>query len=119
MMVNPNYTEINLEADKNSDYSVFKYYSELIKARATVSKILADGKYNEYYPDSNKILCYSRTLDGKTVLVIANWTVKPQKINLDISSLGTPKLLISNDDTLTDNLPNLLPPLAAVAYIIE
>lgn len=119
MMVNPNYTEINLESDKNSDYSVFKYYSELIKARASVSKILADGKYNEYYPDSNKILCYSRTLDGKTVLVIANWTTKPQKIKLDITGLGTPKLLISNDKTLTDNLPNQLPPLVAVAYIIE
>lgn len=119
MMVNPNYTEINFEADKNSDYSVFKYYSELIKARATVSNILADGKFTEYYPESNNILCYSRTLNGKTVLVIANWTTKPQKVKLDIAGLGTSKLLISNDKTLTDTLPNQLPPLAAVAYIIE
>ena len=69
--VNPAYTRINLEADRNSPDSIFAYYQKLIALRKTHPAIL-DGDLRFHLEDSDQLLVYTRTCSEEQLLVIAN-----------------------------------------------
>ena len=69
--VNPRYTDINLDADRNSPDSIFAYYQKLIELRKTQPAIL-DGDLRFYMEDSEQVLMYSRACARQTLLIIAN-----------------------------------------------
>ena len=71
--INPNFSEINVESDKASEKSVFKYYQRLIKLRHS-EEILTKGNYEELLEDDKNIFAYKRNLDSKSWLIIANMT---------------------------------------------
>lgn len=73
--VNPNFTTINVEADKTSKKSIFKYYQRLIKLRHS-GDILTKGNYEELLEDDKNIYAYKRILDNKSWLIIVNMTAK-------------------------------------------
>ncbi|GEO59383.1 glycoside hydrolase family 13 protein [Companilactobacillus bobalius] len=77
--LNPNYKELNVSNDLRSDKSVFKYYQELIKLRHE-EPILKDGTFELLLPDDKNIFMYTRTLDDKQWLVIANLSSETQKV---------------------------------------
>lgn len=73
--VNPNYDEINVEKDRQSKKSVFKYYQDLIKLRHN-EDILTEGTYKELIPEDENVFAYKRDLNDKHWLVLVNLTSK-------------------------------------------
>ena len=81
LKVNPKYTQINLEADRQSADSIFAYYQKLIGLRKTQPAIL-DGDLKFYYEDSEQLLVYTRSCARQTLLIVANKADAPAEFTL-------------------------------------
>ncbi|MNZ75444.1 Oligo-1,6-glucosidase [compost metagenome] len=87
IQVNPNYSEINVEADLKSPESIFKYYKKLIALRKK-HKVIVYGEYELLFPAHEEIYAYTRTLDQDLLVVILNFSDRepifemPEEINL-------------------------------------
>lgn len=73
LKVNPSYKEINLEADRASEKSVFAYYQALINMRADCPAVI-DGDLKFYMEDSDSVIAYTRSCARERLLVIANFS---------------------------------------------
>ena len=73
--VNPNYTHINLEADRANGASIFAFYQELIRMRREDPAIV-DGDLRFLLDDHEEILLYTRACIRQTLLVVANYSGK-------------------------------------------
>ncbi|MBE6041464.1 MAG: hypothetical protein E7220_02960 [Clostridiales bacterium] len=71
--VNPAYKEINVEADLASDKSVYRFYQKLLSVRKADSALIY-GDTIEYRPDDRRLVCYSRTYEGRRLFVAGNFT---------------------------------------------
>ena len=71
--VNPNYTEINVEAAERDPDSILNYYRKLLKFRKEHDVVIY-GAYEEYNKASDKLFVYGRFLDGKKLLVVNNFS---------------------------------------------
>lgn len=69
--VNPSYTRINLEADRQDPDGVFAYYQALIRMRREHSAIL-DGRLEFLLDDHPHVVMYLRTCPEQTLLVVLN-----------------------------------------------
>ena len=74
--INPNYTEINVEAAEKDENSILNYYRRLLKFRKE-NEIVIYGDYEEHYPESGELFVYSRSYEGKRLLVINSFCEKP------------------------------------------
>lgn len=92
--VNPNYQEINAEAERKDPDSVFHYYKKLISLRKSYS-IFRDGRFELLLPDSREIFAYTRQKDSRNLLVVCNFTGDSQKFTLP-ESYANAEVLISN-----------------------
>ena len=72
------YTEINAELDLASDKSIYRFYQKLLEIRQASDAALY-GETIEYEPDSRYIISYSRTYEGKRLLVIGNFSDKKRE----------------------------------------
>lgn len=81
IMTNPNYTEINAEAELADSNSVFRYYQKLIALRrkSQWKDVIVYGQYRLLAPEDKHIFAYVRELDGKTLLVVCNLSNEKQK----------------------------------------
>ncbi len=68
--VNPNYTSINVEADKKKEDSIIAFYKKLLKYRKT-TKTFAYGKWEEFSGLSDNLFVYTRK-DEEDFLVVLN-----------------------------------------------
>ena len=73
MKVNPNFTEINYESQKNDDNSVFSWYKNLIRLRYEHPAII-NGTCRFISPDDPDLIIYERKTDNDALLVIANFS---------------------------------------------
>lgn len=117
--VNPNYKEINVKnalADKNS---IFYYVKELIKLRHE-NPIAVYGDFKEYMEDSESLYVYERNFEGKTMLVILNFTGEEQNFEIPekFKNMNS-KLYISNYENTDKFEKNTLRPYEAIVYIYE
>ena len=117
--VNPNYKEINVKnalADKNS---IFYYVKELIKLRHE-NLIAVYGDFKEYMEDSESLYVYERNFEGKTMLVILNFTGEEQNFEIPekFKNMNS-KLYISNYENTDKFEKNTLRPYEAIVYIYE
>ncbi|KMQ38871.1 oligo-1,6-glucosidase [Oenococcus oeni] len=111
--LNPNYKSINVEdslADKNS---VFYYYQKLIKLRHN-NEIIKYGSFEEIDPDDDQVYAYRRHYEGKTLLLISNFTDKI--VSRDYGQSNASSLLIDNYE---DDKVNELRPYEAKAYLFK
>ncbi|MHA5122486.1 alpha-glucosidase [Oenococcus oeni] len=111
--LNPNYKSINVEdslADKNS---VFYYYQKLIKFRHN-NEIIKYGSFEEIDPDDDQVYAYRRHYEGKTLLLISNFTDKI--VSRDYGQSNASSLLIDNYE---DDKVNELRPYEAKAYLFK
>lgn len=92
--VNPNYTEINAEAERRDPDSVFSYYRTLIRLRKEYP-VFIDGKFELLMEEDEQIFAYTRTSDEGKMLVCANFSGKPAKCPL-ISEWKDAQELIHN-----------------------
>lgn len=74
MKVNPNYIEINAEAQVGDPDSVFTYYKKLIelRCRSSFKDLLVYGKTELLVPEDKAVYAYTRTYEDRKALVICN-----------------------------------------------
>ncbi|AKP67909.1 glycoside hydrolase family 13 protein [Companilactobacillus ginsenosidimutans] len=73
--LNPNYKEINAKSQVDDPDSIYNYYRQLISLRHN-SDLITYGNYEEIDPEDNEVFAYRRHYEGKTLLVISNFTDK-------------------------------------------
>lgn len=71
--VNPNYTEINVEAQLADPYSVLNYYRHLVDLRKR-EDLICDGDYQQILSDRDDIFAYSRFNGQRKLTVVANFS---------------------------------------------
>jgi len=108
--VNPNYTEINVEAARNDPDSIWNYYRELIQLRKD-EDVMVYGHYDVLLNDHEEIWAYTRTLGDERLLVtlnLAEWDghfwIDDEEVDFDPQNVEA-ELLIGNygaDEQATD-----------------
>ena len=75
MKVNPNYTEINAEAELANENSVFHYYKKLIRLRKE-HLVFVNGEFDLLMEEDEQIFAYTRTNADTKILVCVNFSDK-------------------------------------------
>ena len=91
--VNPNYKKINVADQLKREDSVFNYYKKLIRLRKE-NEIIVYGNYELLLPEDENIFAYVRSLDGKKLLTVCNFSKSEQKF--DFQGYENAEILISN-----------------------
>jgi oligo-1,6-glucosidase len=73
LKINPNYATINAEAQEKDPKSILNYFRSLIQYRKA-HPILVYGAYELLSPDDPSIYAYTRSMDGKKLLVLLNFS---------------------------------------------
>ena len=75
LKVNPNYKEINVEAEERDSSSVLSYYKELLALRksADYGEVFTYGDFMPAYEGAEMLLAYYRQDEKRKVLVAANF----------------------------------------------
>lgn len=79
--VNPNYPEINVEAEEKDPDSILNFYRRCLALRKN-SRTLLRGSYREYNKFSRSIYLYERCLKKETILVICSFSDKNKRYRL-------------------------------------
>lgn len=84
--LNPNVTTVNVEADKASDTSIYRYFARLIALRHAETALVY-GDYQDIAPDHPNIFAYRRTIGQAGFLVILNFSETTQDFDLPRNGL--------------------------------
>ena len=103
--VTPNYRMINAAAQVDDPASVFSHYRELVRLRHELP-ILSDGTLTMHLLDDEQVFAYSRALGDEGLLVLANLSGRPARV--DASALGW-----TEGEVVLTNLPDGVPSLGA------
>lgn len=76
LRVNPNYTHLNVEAQRQDPHSILWFYKSMIWLRKH-NDVLIYGTYDVYDAGHESIYAYTRKHEGKTFLIITNLTEFP------------------------------------------
>lgn len=112
--VNPNYTDINVEAQKEDENSILHFYKNLIKYRKD-HEIVVYGSYELLLADDPNVFAYKRSLGEQTLYVLCNFT--DQSVDVEIPGYEEDKnqLVIHND---TEWTKGTLRPYEARVYLV-
>ena len=110
--VNPKYKNINLEADRKSEDSIFDFYKTLIEMRKN-NPAIVEGDLEFLLEDHESILCYLRRCEKQTLLVVANYSSNSVKFDIpqEVSEVKWERILtnkVATEPYLCGNR-NLLP----------
>jgi oligo-1,6-glucosidase len=92
--VNPNYTYINAAKEEKDPNSCLNYFRKMVRLRKTNS-ILVYGEYRLLDKDNPDIYAYTRTGEGKKILILLNFTAHNARANIEVPTVHA-KLLLSN-----------------------
>ncbi len=95
LRVNPNYTQLNLEAQRRTPDSVWNFYRALIALRQdpVYQEAVVYGRTEPYLPELLNLMAYYRRGKEKTLLVVGNFQGRPRRIPLPE---GGQKVLLNN-----------------------
>lgn len=84
LMVNPDYKRINVASQINDPNSVLSYYKKLTALRKNpeYSNTVVYGKTVPYLPEVERLMAFKRVGDNQTLLVLGNFSTKPQTVKL-------------------------------------
>ncbi|WP_314405922.1 alpha-glucosidase [Leuconostoc suionicum] len=111
--LNSNYNEINVENSLSDKNSVFYHYQKLIQLRHD-SELIRYGTFEPIDSEDTQVYAYRRHYEGKTLLVLSNFTDATVERNYQQSEAT--KLLINN---YADDLDTKLRPYESKAYLFE
>uniref|UniRef100_UPI003989392E DUF3459 domain-containing protein n=1 Tax=Mycetocola sp. TaxID=1871042 RepID=UPI003989392E len=92
--VNPNYTELNAEADRASGSSAFDFYRKLIALRHE-SETVALGRFELLEPSHPTLYVFTRTHGSEVLAVVANVSDEPFDGALPVD-IGPAELMLGN-----------------------
>jgi alpha-glucosidase len=119
--VNPNYTEINVEAQINDPDSILSFYKKLIYLRKE-NPVLVYGTYDLLSANHPKLFVYTRSLGKQKVLVINNFSGKSTRFRVPGSlSYSTSELVLNNYEVVGKKLRKnfTLKPYETRAYMLR
>lgn len=93
IMLNPNYTDINAEAEEGDPDSILNYYRALIALRNSTPALLR-GDWRELLPESGQVVAYARELEGEEYTVLCNLSGESAELPCALSEFG--ELVLSN-----------------------
>lgn len=94
--LNPNYTEINVQAAENDPNSILNYYRNLLKFRKE-NEIAVYGSYKEHLKESRTLYVFEREYEGQRMLVINSFTDKNVRFEAPSGfDLSKGELVLSN-----------------------
>jgi glycosidase len=91
--VNPNYIDINVEIDLQSDRSIYRYYQQLIRLRKK-EDIVVYGDY-QLLETEPQIYAYTRQLGNELWYIICNFTDETVECKL-LNQLPSGELVLNN-----------------------
>mgnify|MGYP002510769423 CR=1 FL=1 len=92
--MNPNYREINAQAQRKDGDSIFHCYKELIRLRKEYP-VFTDGEFELLLAEDPDIFAYTRTNEDSRILVVCNFYGKTLNYPLEAPD-DSMRLLISN-----------------------
>lgn len=101
LKVNPRYTEINFEADRASDDSIFAYHRKLIDMRRENPAII-DGRFEMLLPEHEQVVMFLRRCAQQTLLIIANFCGNENPVQLPeaITAHSWKRILTNRESTI-------------------
>lgn len=101
---------VNAGREEGNPDSVLSFYKQVLAFRKN-NPLIRDGSFRLLWPEDESLFAYERALDGKTLLVLCNFSEKT--ISLPTAIAYTPQdVLLSN---LPEHTPNVLRPYEAAA----
>ncbi|PSW33553.1 glucohydrolase [Photobacterium phosphoreum] len=118
LVVNPNYTDINVEQQQRDPHSILQFYKQLIALRKNNPSLIT-GRYQLLLENDAHIYAYQRIESDLTWTVITNLSDHETKVDLDVAQLG--ELVLdnqtpNNNNTRSDFMATQLAP-AYAAYV--
>ena len=95
LKVNPNYKTINVAAEEKDPNSPLHYFRKMVSLRKALPELVY-GSYTLLDKNNSQVYAYTRTLNGKKVLVVLNFSAKKVKFDLPASQGKAGNVLINN-----------------------
>ncbi|PJC86855.1 glucohydrolase [Vibrio sp. HA2012] len=117
--VNENYPQINAEQAVADPDSVFHHYRQLIALRQgeEYGDVIVYGKHQLLDPEDSDVYVYTRTYNGKRLLIVANFS--KESLLRDYDFILKQVVLNNYDDTITSLSPLSLRPYQAVIFSVD
>lgn len=91
-----NWETINVEAEENDPHSILQYYRRLVRLRKEYP-IISDGDIRFLETGNEKVLAYERSLDGRTLTVVTNYSGEAEPVAADLwARLQDGQVLVTN-----------------------
>jgi maltose alpha-D-glucosyltransferase/alpha-amylase len=81
------YQVVNVQAQRRSDHSLLNWMRRLIGVRKS-TRVFSSGSISFLRPPNHRVLAYTRSFDGETVLVVNNLSSTAQVAELDLRPLA-------------------------------
>ncbi|WP_110112320.1 alpha-glucosidase [Bacillus sp. CGMCC 1.16541] len=120
MGVNPNYKEINVEAQLNNKFSILSFYKNLVRLRKE-HEVLVYGAYDLILPDHEKVYAYTRTLGNEKVVVVCNMSRQEETFELPEDITFTTQKVLANNyplDSIESAHSFMLKPYETRVYLL-
>ncbi|MGD9909780.1 MAG: alpha-glucosidase [Candidatus Izemoplasmatales bacterium] len=114
LSVNPNFHEINVQADLKDPEGIYDYTKRLLTIRKT-EDVLINGEFVWCSSAAGKVAVYLRQNDACSLLVISSFDDQPNVI--DLSLYQDYELLLSNEETIVLSKKTELSPYHASVWI--
>ena len=112
LKINSNYKTVNEAAAAKAPNSVLNYFKKIVRLRKN-NPVLTYGKYTLLDKDNPNVYAYTRTLNGKKILVLLNFKNKVATTHTGLN-ISKAKLLLGNYAKASKG--NSLKPYEAVIY---
>jgi alpha-glucosidase len=94
--VNPNYTRVNVKAEKENPNSVLNFYQSLLHLRKTYPALQV-GDWQPLIDYPKEVLAYRRTWQTQQVMVLMNFSKETMSMALDVDvEPSNWKVILSN-----------------------
>jgi maltose alpha-D-glucosyltransferase/alpha-amylase len=80
------YQAVNVESQRRAEHSLLNWMRRLIRVRKS-TQVFSRGSISFLHPANHRVLAYTRSLDGETVLVVNNLSGTAQVAELELPSL--------------------------------
>ncbi len=120
IQVNPNYKTVNVAIEARDPNSCLNYFKKMIELRKQ-HKTLIYGKYTLLDKENKQIYSYTRTLNGKTILILLNFSPKDGRTNIYQNFTNAICLIDNYNESLKIkiNEPVQLRPYEAAVFELE
>ena len=95
LKVNPNYANVNVAAQEKDPNSVLNYFRKMVQLRKK-ERTLIYGDFKLVDAENPSIFAYTRSLEGRTILVLLNFKAVEAKVNTEGLDLSKAKVLLGN-----------------------